>query len=124
MTIDGSVFFARMTGYVDRVDASTWADMLVTCAQNRDVSIMAVVDMLEVDRLCPTMVQMCEITLDQANVLGLVVVTGAAMTPRNARVLDELNRRVYKTFIAAGIEIPYPKQDVYVKELPRQAEDA
>ena len=40
------------------------------------------------------------------------------------RVLDELNRRVYKAFIAAGIEIPYPKQDVYVKELPRQAEDA
>ena len=36
------------------------------------------------------------------------------------RVLDELNRRVYKAFIAAGIEIPYPKQDVYVKELPRR----
>ena len=40
------------------------------------------------------------------------------------RVLDELNRRVYKAFIAEGIEIPYPKQDVYVKELPRRAEDA
>jgi small-conductance mechanosensitive channel len=37
------------------------------------------------------------------------------------RVLDELNRRVYKAFIAEGIEIPYPKQDVYVKELPRRA---
>ncbi len=36
------------------------------------------------------------------------------------RVLDELNRRVYKAFAAAGIEIPYPKQDVYVKELPRR----
>jgi MscS family membrane protein len=39
------------------------------------------------------------------------------------RVLDELNRRVYKAFAAAGIEIPYPKQDVYVKELPRRAGD-
>lgn len=39
------------------------------------------------------------------------------------RVLDELNRRVYKAFIAAGIEIPYPKQDVYVKELPRREEN-
>ena len=38
------------------------------------------------------------------------------------RVLDELNRRVYKAFIAAGIEIPYPKQDVYVKELPRRVD--
>ncbi len=39
------------------------------------------------------------------------------------RVLDDLNGRVYKAFIAAGIEIPYPKQDVYVKELPRRDED-
>jgi len=39
------------------------------------------------------------------------------------RVLDDLNRRVYKAFAAAGIEIPYPKQDVYVKELPRRDED-
>jgi small-conductance mechanosensitive channel len=39
------------------------------------------------------------------------------------RVVDELNRRVYKAFAAAGIEIPYPKQDVYVKELPRREEN-
>ena len=39
------------------------------------------------------------------------------------RVLDELNGRVYKAFNAAGIEIPYPKQDVYVKELPRREEN-
>ena len=36
------------------------------------------------------------------------------------RVLDDLNRRVYMAFDAAGIEIPYSKQDVYVKELPRR----
>ena len=40
------------------------------------------------------------------------------------RVIDELNRRVYKAFAAAGIEIPYAKQDVYVKELPRRVGDA
>lgn len=40
------------------------------------------------------------------------------------RVLNELNRRVYKAFIEAGIEIPYPKQDVYVKELPGRGDDA
>ena len=39
------------------------------------------------------------------------------------RVLDDLNGRVYKAFTAAGIEIPYPKQDVYIKELPRRDED-
>lgn len=39
------------------------------------------------------------------------------------RVIDDLNVRVYKAFTAAGIEIPYPKQDVYVKELPRRDKD-
>ena len=34
------------------------------------------------------------------------------------RVLDALHVNVYKAFNAAGIEIPYSKQDVYVKELP------
>lgn len=33
-------------------------------------------------------------------------------------VLDVLNTRVYKAFNEAGIEIPYSKHDVYVKEMP------
>jgi small-conductance mechanosensitive channel len=36
------------------------------------------------------------------------------------RVLHELNGKVYKALNAAGIEIPYSKQDVYVKEMPEQ----
>ncbi len=36
------------------------------------------------------------------------------------RVLHELNRNVYTAFREAGIEIPYSKQDVYVKELPQR----
>jgi MscS family membrane protein len=35
------------------------------------------------------------------------------------RILDGLNTRVYKSFNANGIEIPYPKQDLYLKEMPR-----
>ncbi len=34
------------------------------------------------------------------------------------RVLDALNVKVYKSFAEAGIEIPYAKRDVYVKEWP------
>jgi MscS family membrane protein len=33
-------------------------------------------------------------------------------------VIDALNSAVYKAFRAAAIEIPYPKQDVYVKAMP------
>lgn len=34
--------------------------------------------------------------------------------------LDRLHCAIYKGFTAAGIEIPFAKQDVYVKELPRR----
>ncbi len=34
------------------------------------------------------------------------------------RVLDTLNTAVYKRFIVEGIEIPYAKQDLYIKEMP------
>ena len=34
------------------------------------------------------------------------------------RILDALNTEVYKRFAVEGIEIPYPKRDVYIKELP------
>ena len=39
-----------------------------------------------------------------------------------SRVLDQLNARVYQAFREAGIEIPYAKQDVYVRRLPKDAE--
>jgi MscS family membrane protein len=34
------------------------------------------------------------------------------------RILDALNSSVYKAFLAEGIEIPYGKQDLYIKEMP------
>ena len=34
------------------------------------------------------------------------------------RVLDDLNCTVYKRFAEENIEIPYAKQDVYIKEMP------
>jgi len=34
------------------------------------------------------------------------------------QVLDALNTRVYNAFNEAGIEIPYSKQDLYLKEMP------
>ena len=35
------------------------------------------------------------------------------------RVIDALNCQVYKRFIDEEIEIPYSKQDLYIKELPK-----
>ena len=36
------------------------------------------------------------------------------------QILDRLNSAVYKAFIKEGIEIPYSKQDVYIKEMPEE----
>ena len=33
-------------------------------------------------------------------------------------VVDNLNSRIYKAFAAAGLEIPYSKHDLYIKDLP------
>ena len=35
------------------------------------------------------------------------------------RVLDALNTSIYKSFNAEGIEIPYSKHDLYIKEMPK-----
>jgi small-conductance mechanosensitive channel len=42
---------------------------------------------------------------------------------RRDRVVCDLNTRVYKAFARAGIEIPYSKHDVYIKQMPRSEED-
>ena len=34
------------------------------------------------------------------------------------RVIDKLNRKVYKALQESKIEIPFPKQDLYIKEIP------
>lgn len=35
------------------------------------------------------------------------------------RILDIINTAIYKSFNAEGIEIPYSKQDLYIKEMPK-----
>jgi small-conductance mechanosensitive channel len=37
------------------------------------------------------------------------------------RVIDSINCQIYKRFIEEKIEIPYSKQDIYIKELPKSS---
>ena len=34
------------------------------------------------------------------------------------RVVDALNTEIYKSLKKEGIEIPYPKRDLYIREMP------
>jgi len=36
----------------------------------------------------------------------------------SGRALDEMNRAVYNRFLKEDIEIPYSKQDIYIKGMP------
>jgi small-conductance mechanosensitive channel len=38
------------------------------------------------------------------------------------RTLHEMNRAIYKRFAEEGVEIPYPKRDVYIRAMPRPLE--
>ncbi len=38
------------------------------------------------------------------------------------RIIDSLNADVYNAFLKHNIEIPYPKRDLYLKEMPEKAE--
>ncbi|MCG7899419.1 MAG: mechanosensitive ion channel family protein [Candidatus Thiodiazotropha lotti] len=38
------------------------------------------------------------------------------------RVVDMLNSTIYKLFLQEGVEIPYSKQDLYIKEFPGQTD--
>ncbi|KPJ93188.1 MAG: hypothetical protein AMS18_05880 [Gemmatimonas sp. SG8_17] len=40
------------------------------------------------------------------------------------RALHELNKRVYKTLIREGIQIPFPQRDLHLKEMPVRLRDA
>ena len=63
---------------------------------------------------------------DSALVFGLNV--WVAEPAQRDAVIDRLNTRIYKALMAEGIEIPYPKQDVYMYPQaplePEQAADA
>jgi len=45
------------------------------------------------------------------------------LPPLRGGVVDALNTAIYKRFRDEGIEIPFPKQDVYVKQFPRSSSD-
>jgi small-conductance mechanosensitive channel len=53
-----------------------------------------------------------------ASGLNLQLQVWLESSAEKSRVIDALNSNLYKALAAAGIEIPYTKADLYVKELP------
>ncbi|TDR20437.1 mechanosensitive ion channel family protein [Marinicella litoralis] len=55
-----------------------------------------------------------------ASSLDFELLVWIAQPVLRGRISHELHMKVYEAFNAAGIEIPYAKQDVYIKEFPSQ----
>jgi hypothetical protein len=92
MSFNDGVFFSKQVGYVDHVDVRLWFNALNNHACNSGLSIVVVVDMLDVDRLCPTIIDALELARTNPNLLGIAMVTADSMTSRNALVLEELKK--------------------------------
>jgi len=101
MNFSGNVFYAKQVGYIDAVDARMWASALAKYAKQSDSTIMSVVDMTEVDRLCPTVIKVLQKALMNGNVGGVVLVTSDMMASRNASVMGKMGKldhvRVFST---------------------------
>ena len=54
-----------------------------------------------------------------ASSLDIDLLCWVATPEVRGRVLDALNTTIYKRFNAEGIEIPYSKHDVFIKEMPK-----
>ncbi len=53
-----------------------------------------------------------------ASSLDLELLCWVANPELRGRVLDAVNTAIYKRFMQEGIEIPYAKQDIYIKQMP------
>lgn len=103
MSFDDGVFFARQVGYVDQVDGRMWGSALKKWSKTSDTPIVAIVDMQDVERLCPTLVKAFSNVLASGNIVGIAVITSDLMTSRNDRVLSKLdNLDGVRVFSAVG----------------------
>ena len=91
MNFEGGVFFAKQVGYVDDVDARMWMSALKKYSSASHSPVVALVDMREVDRLCPTVLRIFGALQDMGNVLGVALTASEQMNSRNAQVMSKLS---------------------------------
>jgi hypothetical protein len=90
MRLKDGVFFARQVGYVDNVDVRMWGSALEKYAAASPLPIMAVIDLGEADRVCPTVIREISSVLAVSHLMGVAIAAGDNMASRNAQVLSTL----------------------------------
>lgn len=91
MNFEGGIFFTKQVGYVDDVDGRMWMNALKKYSNASLSPVVALVDMREVDRLCPTVLRVFSALKDMGNVMGVAIIASEQMNSRNAQVMSKLS---------------------------------
>jgi len=89
MTLEEGVFNAKAVGYFDSVDGRMWANALRNQARGGQ-ALVAVVDIVEVNRICPTILKAVAEVTRLTNFNGLALVIDPSRCSQITRVLDKL----------------------------------
>ena len=86
-------------------DIDQLRDILLTIAKNEPLA-------------CKAPAPRVRFRLFNSSSIDFELLCWAASPELRGRTLDKLNDAIYKAFNENGIEIPYTKQDLYIKEMP------
>jgi hypothetical protein len=106
MTIEDGVFAAKTVGYFDSVDGRMWANALRNQARGAAQPMVAVLDITEVNRLCPTIIKTVADVTRLPNFNGLAVVMDPSRCSQLCRVLDKLSE-------LPEVRVFYTQDDAY-----------
>lgn len=102
MNYDDGIFSAKTVGYVDNVDGRMWSNALRNYAKNDMYVLSAVIDMVEVNRICPTVIKAIAEAARIPNIGAIAIVIDSSMSSQNVRVIEKLadlsNVRVFFSF--------------------------
>jgi dihydroorotate dehydrogenase len=85
MQLENGVFVAKTVGEFDNMDARTWANGL-----RKNETASALLDMTEVNRVCPTVPKLVAELNRLPNLRTLVILISPNISSQNQRVIDKL----------------------------------
>src|SRR5690606_27115527 len=91
MNFENGIFAAKQVGYFDNLDGRMWANALHTHAKNDLLPLVAVVDIVEVSRICPTLVKTLTEVSKLPNLNGIAFILDPSMTSQHARIIEKLS---------------------------------
>ncbi len=101
MSLEGEIFTTRSVGYMDNSDGKMWANALRNHAADYRFPVPVVIDMVEVDRLCPTIPRVIQEALKNGDTSAVGIVISDSMASQNARAISKLSEipgvRVFAT---------------------------